>query len=135
MALSKWCFILLSHFVRVKDFELLWSTSHLKNVPLMLEYLRIFCLIFFVLNQQKKVKCTVGANCRPVYTFLYRFDFKYDIIPRLSKKSTFPFRLKVVWPPLWPKYAESAFFFRNILYDHSFIRYLMLIKSIKGFIE
>ena len=36
------CFILLSHFVEVKDFELFWSASLLLSVPLMLEYYQNF---------------------------------------------------------------------------------------------
>ena len=52
----KRCFILLSHFVVLKDFELFWGASHLLSVPLMLEYLGILFSIFFVLNEQKKVQ-------------------------------------------------------------------------------
>ena len=52
----KRCFILLSHFVVVKDFRLHRSASHVLSAPLMLEYLRIFGPIFFALNEQRKVK-------------------------------------------------------------------------------
>ena len=41
-SIMKMCFILLSHFEVVKDFELFWSTSHPLSVGLMLNYLRIF---------------------------------------------------------------------------------------------
>ena len=37
------------------NFELLWNTSHLLIVSLMLEYLRIFFPIFFALKEQTKV--------------------------------------------------------------------------------
>ena len=54
--ITKRCVTLLSLAAMVKDFELLWITSHLLSVPLMLEYLRIFFPIFFALNKQRKVK-------------------------------------------------------------------------------
>ena len=52
----KICFILLSDFVVIKNFEMLWSTSQLLSVRLMQKYLRIFFPIFFALNEQEKVK-------------------------------------------------------------------------------
>ena len=65
----KRCFILLSHFVLVKDFELFWSISHIPSVPLMLEYLRIFFLIFFALNEERKLKTAAWET----ESFIYRF--------------------------------------------------------------
>ena len=50
-------------------------------------------------------------NRRPVCTFFYIEGLTLNminIIPRFSNKFTFSFRLMVVWPPLWPKYAEST---------------------------
>ena len=50
----KRCFILWSHFVVVKDFELFWSKSHLLSVPL---YWNTSEFPFrYSLNEQKKLK-------------------------------------------------------------------------------
>ena len=50
----KRCFVSMSHFLVVKNFELF--PSHPLSVPLILEYLRIFFPISFALNDQKKAK-------------------------------------------------------------------------------
>ena len=55
----KRCFVLLIHFIVVKDFRLFWSTNHPLSVPFILEYLRIFFPMFFILNEQKKVNKAV----------------------------------------------------------------------------
>ena len=76
----KRCFILLSHFVVVKDFKLFWTKSHLLSFSLMLEYLTILFQIFFALNEQKKVKL-VGVRNWKLYlkaekyktTFCFKF--------------------------------------------------------------
>ena len=50
-------FILLNHFVVVKNFEFFFEAQVIfLSVSLMLEYLRILFPIVFALNQQKKVK-------------------------------------------------------------------------------
>ena len=50
-------------------------------------------------------------NHRSACTFFYIEGLTLNminIIPRFLNKFTFSFRLMVVWPPLWPKYAEST---------------------------
>ena len=63
-------FILLCHFVAVKEFGLLWGTSYLLSAPLMIKYLRISFKIIFALNEQKKQqqKNPVKWGCMQVLT-------------------------------------------------------------------
>ena len=63
----KRCFVFLIHFIVVKDFRLFWSTNHLLSVPFILEYLRIFFPMFFILNEQKKVNKAVWETESLIY--------------------------------------------------------------------
>ena len=55
-------FILLSHYIMVKQFEFSGTTSHYLIVLLMLECLRLFSSVIFALNEQKKVKKSCVIN-------------------------------------------------------------------------
>ena len=50
----------------------------------------------------------------------------------VQKKSTFPFPLKVDWPPLWLKYAESALFSKHVHCCLSYTGNWELVKSTVG---
>ena len=55
------------HLVVVKDFYLIWSTSHLVSVPLMLEYLGIFFRYFLLWLNKRELNKAVWETEKFIY--------------------------------------------------------------------